>query len=143
MDKNIERPSKIARIGCNLCSYIFFLGKYNILPFSEVQKLHDYCVDLGSSMIRSARAERIGEEYSSFVRKCYLNTEAVENVSLFNGGFEVAYCGKRFCLLKDWSESGAFIQHCENQSMLLIVEQVSITTHFGKWTLSRSAFLPR
>jgi hypothetical protein len=113
-EKNIERPSKIARISSNLCSFVFFLGKYNILPHSEVQKLHDYCSELGVSMLRSTRAERVGEAYSSFVREAYDNadmTENVENISLFHGGFEIAHVGKRYCLLQDWSESGKHFFH--------------------------------
>ncbi|KZT44196.1 hypothetical protein SISSUDRAFT_1039474 [Sistotremastrum suecicum HHB10207 ss-3] len=56
-------------------------------------------------MIRSARAERVGEAYASYVRSAYVDrgrTLDVENESRFNGGFKVAYVGQRFCLLTDW-----------------------------------------
>jgi hypothetical protein len=71
--------------------------------------LHDLCSEIGFNMIRSARAERVGEAYSTYVREAYEDTgivEDVENVSLFNGGFEVAYVATRFCLLRDFDDSG-------------------------------------
>lgn len=109
LDKNIENPSKIARISSNLCCFTWFLGKHGILPVNDVQMLHDLCSDIGHDMIRSARAERVGEAYSSYVRETYEDSgtlEEAEDISLFNGGFEVAFVGGRFCLLTDFGESG-------------------------------------
>jgi hypothetical protein len=60
-------------------------------------------------MVRSARAERVGEAYAEYARATYEDSgvlEETENVSLFNGGFEIAYVGARFCLLTDFGESG-------------------------------------
>jgi len=60
-------------------------------------------------MIRSVRAERVGEAYSCYVREAYEDSgivENVENISLFNGGFRVAHVGTRFCLLQDFVDSG-------------------------------------
>ena len=109
VDKNIEIPSRISRIGSNLCSFVWFAGKKNVISLEETEYLHEYCADIGASMIRSARAERVGEAYGEYARETYVDqqlTESAENVGLFNGGFEVAFVGRRFCLLKDWRESG-------------------------------------
>jgi hypothetical protein len=108
-EKNIERPSKIAKISTNLCSFVWFLGRHSILPKYEVELLHEFCRDIGFDMIRSARAERVGEAYSSYVRGAYTEhgtVESAENVSMFKGGFEVAHVGVRFCLLRDFDRSG-------------------------------------
>jgi hypothetical protein len=82
-----------------------------MLPLADIETLHDYCADLGQSMIRSVRAERVGEAYSDWVRSAYTSnsvTADVENETLFKGGFEVGHVGRRFCLLRDFEDSGEF-----------------------------------
>jgi hypothetical protein len=122
VDKNIENPSKIARISSNLCCFVWFLGKFTVLPTYDVQTLHDLCAKAGEDMIRTARAERVGEAYSSYVREVYEDSGIVENeenVSLFNGGFEVTHIGTRFCLLGDYDESGNVVACKESEVTLL------------------------